>query len=1054
MDSSAPHPLHPEIVPKDLGIQYHNVEHLNLTGQVEMGEKVAIKELRVQSGGVILPYKVRLQRRFCREILLWSKLHHPNIVPLLGFLLTVDGATAFPALLSPWYDKGDVVTYLRTNPQANRKQLLLDIAFGLKYLHELPLIHGDIKGGNVLIGEDGRASLCDFGMSMFITVISTGFTTDDDPCGTLRFTAPELVNSRKRTSSQKTTMSDVWSFGCVAIQIMLDQLPYKHKKGRVAVHRATSLGEPPLQVRDLIRNPVEEIFWHKMQQCWNWDPQERPTASTLITEISSSMNPSNTVNLDLTGTITMEETVSRGDIWEIVRAVSKTKDARSLKVVIKVHRRFSCMMTPARQKKYCSKIYEWSSLRHPNIVPILGYILQSSATPALVMPLYSGGSIEDFPLKDFGKKTKLLLEVARGLNYLHHHNIAHGRITPSNILIDGYDVASLSNYWTSCCPGATTTSFRYMSPELIEGQAKSLAADMWAFGCLAIKMILGYTPYGVLDNVDEITDAIKQGQHPIAVKEELSHLPHIHLWSSISLCWDQNPDKRPRISDIISALVDVETLPDLKDLDLTKDLEVGNKVSQGGNSDIFLGALRVDKRKIKVACKTLRISNHNWQSGMSLEEHLQKRFYREILSWKKLQHPNIVPLLGFAMSSYLRPSLISPWFENGTVTEYLRLNPSGNRLLLLFDVIRGLDYLHEDRLIHGDLKADNILVDSTGKASIADFGISKFMEEVHQINAFSTGGDFRGNIRFSSPEVLMDDVKTLKSDVWAFGCVAIQIMTNDPPYSQVDDGTVALKIMAGEPPRCCEDSVFASGNLELWSEVQLCWSLQPAQRPHVRRLLQVFQAHLQAPFYDHAGTTTSPSLLSAPRDLSGKIVKEKRVTLGASSDIWCGYLVHEGEEIKVAIKELRMPKGMPHEAHGERMRKRFLREATIWARLTHPNIVPFLGLTWENSIVAGLVSPWYDNGNIVEYLHVHPGANRSHLLLGVAKGLCYLHELGIAHGDLKGENVLVGAEGRAVLCDFGLALIMDTLSAWERSTYFDTFRGSLRFMAPERLDES
>ncbi|KAF9511657.1 hypothetical protein BS47DRAFT_1143588 [Hydnum rufescens UP504] len=91
----------------------------------------------------------KVLKRLKREIRVWTRLSHPNIVPLLGFIDEPHG----PGMVSPFFAEGTALQFLKKYPDANREVLCLDVARGLQYLHSQkpPIIHGDIKGINVLI---------------------------------------------------------------------------------------------------------------------------------------------------------------------------------------------------------------------------------------------------------------------------------------------------------------------------------------------------------------------------------------------------------------------------------------------------------------------------------------------------------------------------------------------------------------------------------------------------------------------------------------------------------------------------------------------------------------------------------------------------------------------------------------------------------------------------------------------------------------------------------------------------------------------------------------
>jgi len=81
-----------------------------------------------------------------REVRLWLKLKHPNVLPLLGFFL--EGSNAIPNLVSEWMKNGTVTTYMQTrNPSATEMcTMVYGIASGLDYLHRNETVHSDLKG--------------------------------------------------------------------------------------------------------------------------------------------------------------------------------------------------------------------------------------------------------------------------------------------------------------------------------------------------------------------------------------------------------------------------------------------------------------------------------------------------------------------------------------------------------------------------------------------------------------------------------------------------------------------------------------------------------------------------------------------------------------------------------------------------------------------------------------------------------------------------------------------------------------------------------------------
>ncbi|KAG8923473.1 hypothetical protein FRC02_011116, partial [Tulasnella sp. 418] len=217
--------------------------------------------------------------RFTREVLIWRKLQHQNIVPLLGYAMNENG---LPTLVSPWYTNGSLIDYLKSHPEASRLSLVMDVTSGLEYLHSIPLAHGDIKGENVLVNSVGSASLCDFGLSHFIdeALHITGFTTTNaNAGGTDRYLCPELLEDEP-----KSTMTDMWAFGCLVALIFTGDIPYNTVTKRHLVPNAILSGKPPYTN---LEDFIDKAIWHMLKKCWSQAPTDRPK----ISELSSLILP-------------------------------------------------------------------------------------------------------------------------------------------------------------------------------------------------------------------------------------------------------------------------------------------------------------------------------------------------------------------------------------------------------------------------------------------------------------------------------------------------------------------------------------------------------------------------------------------------------------------------------------------------------------------------------------------------------------------------------------------------------------------------------------------
>ncbi|EIN11966.1 kinase-like protein, partial [Punctularia strigosozonata HHB-11173 SS5] len=138
---------------------------------------------------------------------------------------------------------------------------------------------------------------------------------------------------------------------------------------------------------------------------------------------------------------------------------------------------------------------------------------------------------------------------------------------------------------------------------------------------------------------------------------------------------------------------------------------------------------------------------------------------REIDIWKRLRHPHILPFFG-ACSIADPPFAISA-LKQADASSYLRSNPDADRIQIILEAILGLIYLHEHSVVHGDLKASNILIDERGVACLADFGLSKLRMHTTTIRSRSTGRMGTGTSRWMSPEQMCLGIINRKTDIYS-----------------------------------------------------------------------------------------------------------------------------------------------------------------------------------------------------------------------------------------------------------------------------------------------
>ncbi|KAF8995898.1 kinase-like domain-containing protein [Cyathus striatus] len=168
--------------------------------------------------------------------------------------------------------------------------LILDVARGLNYLHthNPPVIHGDLKGNNVLITDEGRAVLSDFGLSQVLDDLGhpTGFTLSHPDAGPLRWQAPEFMEEDDLIPAQLS--GDIWSFGCTAYEFLTGNFPYAHRNRDGLVFKDMREGIKPwgpigMEVKSERDCKMRDL----LDSCWCFCPEQRPTMAEVIVQLEN-----------------------------------------------------------------------------------------------------------------------------------------------------------------------------------------------------------------------------------------------------------------------------------------------------------------------------------------------------------------------------------------------------------------------------------------------------------------------------------------------------------------------------------------------------------------------------------------------------------------------------------------------------------------------------------------------------------------------------------------------------------------------------------------------
>lgn len=209
----------------------------------------------------------------------------------------------------------------------------------------------------------------------------------------------------------------------------------------------------------------------------------------------------------------------------------------------------------------------------------------------------------------------------------------------------------------------------------------------------------------------------------------------------------------------------------------------------------------------------------------------------EIQVMKAIQHPNVITFYGVHEEIgdiYIMMELA----ENGDVRRFLdRLHDMKDKLPMAIlwkwalESACGIHYLHGMNHIHRDIKSLNYLITKDFTIKLGDLGLAKFMEGTQQTSRA------RGTCRWMAPEVIKEQKRSIKSDMFSFGIVVWELYTTEIPFSnKKGDFQVMTAICQGQRPEIPQECPQELGQL-----IEACWQEDYEKRPdtvELRRMLQ------------------------------------------------------------------------------------------------------------------------------------------------------------------------------------------------------------------------
>jgi serine/threonine protein kinase len=404
------------------------------------------------------------------------------------------------------------------------------------------------------------------------------------------------------------------------------------------------------------------------------------------------------------------------------------------------------------------------------------------------------------------------------------------------------------------------------------------------------------------------------------------------------------------------------------------------------------------------------------RAGVLDEPQALARFHVEAEAVARLDHPNVVRILTFAVTNG-RPYFAMEFLAGGNLAQKLGGSPLSPRQAaqLAQTLARATHYVHGQNIVHRDLKPANVLFTAEGTPKIADFGLAKRLD---RDKALTETYMVMGTAGYMAPEQAAGQARAVgpAADVYALGAILYEMLTGRPPFLGETHQQTLDRVLSDEPvpPSHLQPEVQP----ELEAICLKCLEKEPARRYASGEALAEDLSRFLA------GEPVSV-------ETRGEWEWRERWALRAGYELLdvltCGVrdVVYKARQTEldrsVALKVIAAMD------HSEPARvARFRREATLVGKLRHPNIVQVY-YSGELNGLAYFSTEYLDGGSLIDQFvdRPVPAARAAELVAPLARAVHYAHQQGVVHCAIKPSNVLLTADGVPKITNFSLAVLLE-----------------------------
>lgn len=288
-----------------------------------------------------------------------------------------------------------------------------------------------------------------------------------------------------------------------------------------------------------------------------------------------------------------------------------------------------------------------------------------------------------------------------------------------------------------------------------------------------------------------------------------------------------------------------------------KNYKIVSYIQRGGFGSVI--KVRDQATETEYAAKIIINSGFDDQS--------KKMINREIGIMMRVHHPAVINFIGYSLVDFNgnnNVTIIMQLAENGSLAELISRCQSGNaphsydnttRQKILIGIARGMMYLHQHHIIHRDLKPGNILLDSDFNPLITDFGLSKIYDSGNS----SSQSQSYGTSVYMAPEVITGNNYNGKADVYSFGILMFEVITDQAPYPNLPKKNLNM-FEFGQ--KVVYENLRPTFSFEIKPSlkklIERCWSKDPNERPTFEEIFNKLSFCIENSIYDICDCSDEP----------------------------------------------------------------------------------------------------------------------------------------------------------------------------------------------------